>query len=50
VSADLEAAQDLWLVSSITLSARVHTLDGRALSPRVPAQEFAELVEAAIGH
>ncbi|ORA99407.1 4-amino-4-deoxychorismate lyase [Mycolicibacter minnesotensis] len=49
-SADLGAAHDLWLVSSITLSARVHTLDGRALTPRLPEQEFAGLVEAAIGH
>jgi len=47
--ADLAAAQDLWLVSSITLAARVHTLDGRALQPRVPGQEFAAMVEAAIG-
>lgn len=49
-SADLGAAHDLWLVSSITLAARVHTLDGRALTARVPEQEFAGLVEAAIGH
>ncbi len=45
---DLFAAQGLWLVSSMTLAARVHTLDGRAL-PRAPlAAEFAELVDAAI--
>jgi 4-amino-4-deoxychorismate lyase len=46
--ADLLAAQGLWLVSSMTLAARVHTLDGRPL-PRSPmAAEFAELVDAAI--
>ncbi|WP_051190227.1 aminodeoxychorismate lyase [Mycobacterium sp. UM_WGJ] len=49
-SEDLVAAQDLWLVSSITLAARVHTLDGRALHPRVPEAEFAALVDTAIGH
>ena len=31
--ADLFAAQGVWLVSSITLAARVHTLDGRPLAP-----------------
>jgi 4-amino-4-deoxychorismate lyase len=46
--ADLHAAQGIWLVSSMTLAARVHTLDGRAL-PRSPiTAEFAELVNAAI--
>ena len=45
---DLFAAQGIWLVSSMTLAARVHTLDGRAL-PRAPlTAEFAELVDAAI--
>jgi 4-amino-4-deoxychorismate lyase len=45
---DLYAAQGIWLVSSMTLAARVHTLDGRPL-PRSPiAREFAELVDAAI--
>ena len=29
--ADLHAAQGIWLVSSMTLAARVHTLDGRRL-------------------
>ncbi|ORV41069.1 4-amino-4-deoxychorismate lyase [Mycolicibacter engbaekii] len=47
--ADLAAAQDIWLVSSITLAARVHTLDGRALNPRVSEREFAGLVDTAIG-
>ena len=46
--ADLVAAQGVWLVSSITLAARVHTLDGKLL-PRAPLTgEFAELVDAAI--
>jgi 4-amino-4-deoxychorismate lyase len=46
--ADLHAAQGVWLVSSMTLAARVHTLDGQAL-PRAPmAAEFAELVDTAI--
>jgi 4-amino-4-deoxychorismate lyase len=45
---DLFAAQGIWLVSSMTLAARVHTLDGRAL-PRAPlTAQFAELVDAAI--
>ena len=45
---DLFAAQGIWLVSSITLAARVHTLDGRPLQPAPMAAEFAELVDAAI--
>lgn len=46
--ADLVAAQGIWLVSSMTLAARVHTLDGRWL-PRAPFTDtFAELVDAAI--
>jgi 4-amino-4-deoxychorismate lyase len=46
--ADLFAAQGIWLVSSMTLAARVHTLDGR-WAPRPPfAGAFAELVDAAI--
>ena len=46
--ADLLAAQGIWLVSSITLAARVHTLDGRELPPAPQAAEFAELVDLAI--
>ncbi|ULE35283.1 aminodeoxychorismate lyase [Mycobacterium sp. IDR2000157661] len=46
--ADLTAAQGVWLVSSITLAARVHTLDGRLLPPSPLAAEFGELVDAAI--
>jgi 4-amino-4-deoxychorismate lyase len=46
--ADLHGAQGIWLISSMTLAARVHTLNGRRL-PRSPmAAEFAELVDAAI--
>ena len=46
--ADLFAAQGVWLVSSITLAARVHTLDGRLLMPSALAAEVAELVDTAI--
>lgn len=46
--ADLLTAQGVWLVSSITLAARVHTLDGRPLPMSPLAAEFAELVDAAI--
>jgi len=46
--ADLLAAQGVWLVSSITLAARVHTLDGKLLSSSPLASEIAELVDAAI--
>ncbi|GBE67927.1 4-amino-4-deoxychorismate lyase [Mycobacterium sp. MFM001] len=45
---DLFDAQGIWLVSSMTLAARVHTLDGRLLPPAPIAAEFAELVDAAI--
>ena len=46
--ADLFAAQGVWLVSSITLAARVHTLDGKPLPPSPIATEVSELVDAAI--
>lgn len=46
--ADLVAAQGVWLVSSITLGARVHTLDGRPLAPAPLRAEMTALVEAAI--
>jgi 4-amino-4-deoxychorismate lyase len=45
---DLLAAQGVWLVSSITLAARVHTLDGRALGDGGHSAEIAGLVDAAI--
>src|ERR1700722_5071273 len=47
-TADLFAAQGIWLVSSMTLAARVHTLDGRELPSAPLAAEFAGLVDAAI--
>jgi len=46
--ADLFAAEGVWLISSITLAARVHTLDGRPLPPAPMAAEFAGLVDTAI--
>jgi 4-amino-4-deoxychorismate lyase len=46
--ADLLAAQGVWLVSSMTLAARVHTLDGQRLPRPAIATEFAELIDAAI--
>ncbi|HET6731439.1 aminodeoxychorismate lyase [Mycobacterium sp.] len=46
--ADLVAAQGVWLVSSITLAAKVHTLDGKLLRRAPLEAEFAELVDAAI--
>jgi 4-amino-4-deoxychorismate lyase len=45
---DLLGAQGIWLVSSITLGARVHTVDGTALPPAPLGNELAALVEAAI--
>ena len=47
--ADLHAAQGVWLVSSVTLAARVHTLDGVALAAAPMADEVAALVDAAVG-
>jgi 4-amino-4-deoxychorismate lyase len=46
--ADLHAAQGIWLISSMTLAARVHTLDGQYLHRSPMAAEFSELVDAAI--
>ncbi|MEZ0350118.1 aminodeoxychorismate lyase [Mycobacterium sp. pR1184] len=46
--ADLHAAQGVWLVSSMTLAARVHTLDGRPLGRSPMAEDFAQLVDTAI--
>jgi 4-amino-4-deoxychorismate lyase len=46
--ADLHAAQGVWLVSSITLAARVHTLDGSRLAPAPLAAVVPELIAAAI--
>ncbi|BBY75334.1 4-amino-4-deoxychorismate lyase [Mycolicibacterium parafortuitum] len=46
--ADLFAAQGVWLVSSITLAARVHTLDGKPLAAAPLADDISALVDAAI--
>jgi 4-amino-4-deoxychorismate lyase len=46
--ADIVSAQGVWLISSITLAARVHTLDGKLLPPAPLAGEIAKLVDAAI--
>ena len=45
--ADLIAADGLWLVSSVALAVRVHTLNGLALTTRVPAGEVEALVDLA---
>lgn len=47
-AADLFAAQGLWLISSITLAARVHTLDGRAMTPAPLTAEMTAMVEKAV--
>jgi 4-amino-4-deoxychorismate lyase len=46
--AELVAAQGVWLLSSVTLAARVHTLDGLPLRQAPRAAEVSGLVEAAI--
>ena len=46
--ADLFDAQGVWLVSSITLDARVHTLDGRALQASPLRAQMSALIENAI--
>ena len=46
--ADLHAAQGVWLVSSITLAARVHTLDGHPLPPAPLTAVVTDLIAAAI--
>ena len=46
--ADLIAAQGVWLLSSVTLAARVHTLDGVSLRAAPMAAELAALVDAAV--
>lgn len=46
--ADLVAAEGVWLLSSVTLAARVHTLDGVALRPAPAAGEVARLVGQAV--
>lgn len=46
--ADLLAAEGVWLLSSVTLAARVHTLDGVALPPAPAAGELTRLVDLAV--
>ena len=46
---DLIAADGIWLLSSVTLAARVHTLDGLALPVPAIADELSELVDLAVG-
>lgn len=46
--AELTDADGIWLVSSITLAARVHTLDGFPVAGAARAEEFMELVDLAI--
>ncbi|MFE2119744.1 aminodeoxychorismate lyase [Rhodococcus aetherivorans] len=46
--ADLVVAEGVWLVSSVALAARVHTLDGHALSRRALVGEVEALVDAAV--
>ncbi|OKH63676.1 4-amino-4-deoxychorismate lyase, partial [Mycobacterium sp. SWH-M5] len=46
--ADLLTAQGVWLISSITLAARVHTLDGAPLRATLTAADVTGLVDAAI--
>jgi len=47
-AAELVAAQGVWLLSSVTLAARVHTLDGVPLRQAPRSAEVAGLVDAAI--
>lgn len=46
--ADLITADGLWLVSSVRLAARVHTLDGLTLPDTADGAEFAGLVDTAV--
>jgi 4-amino-4-deoxychorismate lyase len=45
---DLLAAQSVWLLSAVTLAARVHTLDGVALAGGDPGVDVSGLVDAAM--
>ncbi|WP_395309932.1 aminotransferase class IV [Mycobacterium sp. AMU20-3851] len=45
---DLFAAQGVWLVSAVTLCARVHTLDGRALADAPADGQLHRLVQRAV--
>jgi 4-amino-4-deoxychorismate lyase len=46
--ADLIVADGVWLVSSVALAARVHTLDGHPLERRALVGEVEELVDLAV--
>lgn len=46
--ADLIVADGVWLVSSVALAARVHTLDGHPLNRRTMVGEIEELVDLAV--
>ena len=46
--ADLDAAQGVWLLSAVTLAARVHTLDERPLRTAPAAADVGYLVDAAV--
>ncbi|NKY84164.1 aminodeoxychorismate lyase [Nocardia veterana] len=48
-TADLVTADSVWLLSSITLAARVATLDGLRMSAPDCAEEIVELVDKGIG-
>jgi 4-amino-4-deoxychorismate lyase len=45
---DLLAAQGVWLLSSITLAARVHTLDGEPLPAVTEKVDMATIVDEAV--
>ena len=45
---DLEAADGVWLTSSVALAARIHTLDDRSLASPAIADEIAEMVDQAV--
>ena len=47
--ADLLAAKGVWLLSSITLAARVHTLDGAVLPVADVSVDMAEIIDEAVG-
>ena len=49
MTTDLLAAQGLWLLSSLVLAARVHTLDGTSLPTPTESGEMASLVDDAVG-
>lgn len=48
-TADLLAAKGVWLLSSITLAARVHTLDGVVLPAADGLVDMTEIVAEAVG-